>query len=203
MADAHALRELAFIYAFEGRYDLASDAISQARRLGPSNPYIIDMQAFVLLEQYRRTKEATLLRELDACIERLEEADARENTNFSRIRKGMREVFAHNHLDEMRVLFNSRSSLPLHAKFSLLDTLGAKGRWDQFEQLASELQANVKKNPLADIELARIRIIYFAFDGKISDAEHLLNRYRHKFTDYCIQFLQKQILDARARTGAK
>lgn len=203
MADAHCLREVAYIYAFDGRYELASQRIVEARRLAPSNPYIIDIEAFILLEQFRKSKDSALLSNLEFCIDRLESADQRERTNFSRIRKSMMDVFVNNQLDELRAIYADRSGLPVHAKLSLLDTLSSKGKSEQYEQLKDEVGRAIKssKNKLADIEFARIQIAHLAYNGKANDAEDILNRFRRKFTEQSVEALARLINSAKAQAS--
>ena len=203
MADAHCLREAAYIYAFDGRYELASQRIVEARKLVPSNPYIIDIEAFVLLERFRKTKDASLLSELDMCLDRLEDADKREGTNFSRIRKSMRDVFAYNQLDAIRLIYDDRSSLPIHAKLSLLDTLSSKGKDEQYEQLRDNIDRAVKstKNKLAEIEFSRIQITHLACKRQVASAEEILTRFRSKFTEPCVESLRRLIESAKAQAA--
>lgn len=205
MADAHCLREAAYIYAFDGRYELASQRIVEARRLAPSNPYIIDIESFILLEQFRKSKDTAFLSKFESCLERLESADEREGTNFSRIRRSMLDVFAYNQLDELRFIYNDRSSLPIHAKLSLLDTLSSKGKNDQYEQLFSEIDRAIRtsKNRLAEIEFARIQITHLAYIGLPKDAEGILNKFRQKFTEHCAESLARLIDRAKAQNSYK
>lgn len=203
MADAHCLREAAYIYAFDGRYELASQRIVEARKLVPSNPFIIDIEAFILLERFRKSKDAALLSELDMCLDRLEDADKREDTTFSRIRKSMRDVFAYNQLDAIRLIYNDRSSLPIHAKLSLLDTLSSKGKDEQYEQLREDIDRAIKstKNKLAEIEFARIQITHLAYKRQLPGAEEILSRFRSKFTEPCVESLRRLIESAKAQAA--
>ncbi|MGQ7956577.1 TIR domain-containing protein [Pseudomonas sp. SP16.1] len=205
MADAHCLREVAYIYAFDGRYELASQRIVEARRLAPSNPFIIDIEAFILLEKFRKSRDTALLSNLELCIERLESADKRERTNFSRIRKSMMDVFAYNHLDELRAIYGDRFSLPIHAKLSLLDTLSSKGKNDQYEQLRDEVDKAImsSKNKLAEIEFARIQISHLAYACQPKEAEGILNRFRRKFTEQCVESLTRLIDSAKAQSSTE
>lgn len=203
MADAHCLREAAYIYAFDGRYEEASKCIVEARRLAPSNPYIIDIEAFILLERFRKTKDSSLLSDLDMCVDRLEEADEREGTSFSRIRKSMRDVFVYNQIDAIRVVYADRSTLPIHAKLSLLETLSSKGKDELYEHLRGEIERAIRssKNRLAEIEFARIQITHLVYKSQFSTAEEILTRFRNKFTEPCVDSLRRLIDAGKAQAA--
>ncbi|WP_197520377.1 toll/interleukin-1 receptor domain-containing protein [Paraburkholderia tropica] len=203
MADAHCLREAAYIYAFDGRYDVASERVREARRLVPSNPYIVDMEAFVLLERFRKSKDSSLLSELDGCLDRLKDADDREGTHFYPIRKSMMDVFVHNQVDSVRQIYSRREKLSTHPKLALLDLLSTKGKNDQYDQLLSELEAALRSKPnrLAEIELAKIKVVHFSYAGKFQDAEDILRRFKNRLTDTCIEGLTRLIGSSKAQTA--
>ncbi|MFY1863367.1 toll/interleukin-1 receptor domain-containing protein [Achromobacter xylosoxidans] len=203
-ADAHCLREAAYIYAFDGRYDEASKCIGFAGKLAPANPYVVDIEAFILLERYRQTKDPELLSKIESCLERLEDADRREDTNFSSIRKSMRDVFVYNQIDAIRVVFNNRMALPIHAKLSLLDTLSSKGKGEQYGQLRGEIERSIRstKNRLAEIELARIEITHLAYESNTTDAEKILAKFRAKFTQPCVDALTRLINGSKAQAAS-
>lgn len=198
--DSHVCRELSYIYAFDGLLDEATSYIKQARQLAPSSPYIIDIEAFILIEKYRQRRDPQLLAELDECLERLAGADLREGKRFSQIRASMRDILSNDGTESLIRIYNNRKSLPIHAKISLLSALSTKGKLEQFSKLDSEIQDSLrsKANKLAEIELAKIRIIHFAHNNDLEEARQILQRYRRKFTDAGIDGLTRTIDSAKA-----
>ncbi|UVM45599.1 TIR domain-containing protein [Pseudomonas brassicacearum] len=204
-ADSHVCRELAYIHAFEGELDKAQDYIREARRLAPSNPYILDVEAFILLERYRARRDPLLLDELDNCIARLEEADIRENKKFSQIRISMRDILTNEGADSLRRIFAERSYLPVHAKISLLGILSTKGKTEQYTQLLAEIKEALRSKPnkMAEIELAKMQITHLAYNNQHGEAQSLLSRHRRKFTEHGANALTKLILEVQAVLSTK
>lgn len=201
--DSHSLREAAYIYAFDGRYDEASSCIEKAKKLAPSNPYILDIESLILLEKIRKFKDSSLISSLDESIDRLEDADSREGTSFSRIRKSMRDVLVHNDTNGIREIYNERERLPIHAKISLLEILSYKGKLDQYNTLNGELEKIIResKNRMAEIEINRIQIEQLSYNGKTRDAEEILRRIGNKLTDSSIENLRKVIESSKAQAS--
>lgn len=204
-ADSHVCRELAYIHAFEGELDKAQDYIREARRLAPSNPYIIDIETFILLERYRARRDPMILDELDNCISRLEEADARESKRFAQIRISMRDILTNEGADSLRKAFTDRRFLPLHAKISLLEILSTKGKSEQYAQLLGEIKEALRSKPnkMAEIELAKMQITHLAYNKQPGEAQTILSRHRRKFTENGANALAKLILEAQAVLSTK
>ncbi|WP_345956392.1 TIR domain-containing protein [Pseudomonas fulva] len=198
--DSHVCRELSYIYAFDGLLDEATNYVKQARQLAPSSPYIIDIEAFILIERYRQKRDPQLLSDLDECLERLAGADLRDGKKFSQIRSSMRDILTNDGTESLIRIYNNRTALPIHTKISLLSALSTKGKLEQFSRLNTEVQDALrnKANKLAEIELAKIRIIHFAHNNEIDEARQILQRYRRKFTDAGIEGLIRTIENARA-----
>ncbi len=199
--DSHCLREAAYIYSFDGRYEQASDCIERAKKLAPSNPYILDIESLIILEKIRKQKDTSLLSTLDESIDRLEDSDIKEGTNFSRIRKSMRDVLLHDDPNGIRSIYNDRRGLPIHAKISLLNMLSYKEKLEQYEQLKSELSQAIKdsKNKLAEIEVDRIQIEHLAYQNKTSEAERILKQIERKLTDDSVENLRRIITESKAQ----
>ena len=193
--DSHSLREIAYIYVFDNRIDEAYEITKELRKLSPTNPYSLDIEALVLLEKYKKTKDFKLIEEIESCLERLENADKREQTNFYPIRKSTYEVIAGNKIDSLRLTFQNRSKLPILSKISLLSLLSSKGKNEQYIELYTELSKLIasSKNKLAEIELAKTNITHNAYNGDKSSANEELKRYKIRFTDQCISELMRLI----------
>jgi len=201
--DGHANRELAYIYAFEGRFDLANKFIERAKQTVRVSPYVIDVEAYVLLEKYRIKKDAQLIREIDNCIERLEEADSREGRRFAPVRKSMRDILIDDRYETLQAVFSERSQLSIHPKVALLDLLSIKGKNDQYNTLLSEINGAVRasKNRLAEVEVAKIEIGHLAYNGRIPEAKEKLARWSHKLTVASVNLLSKIIESSEAYGG--
>ncbi|MGU1481438.1 TIR domain-containing protein [Pseudomonas aeruginosa] len=201
--DGHADRELAYIYAFEGRFDLANQFIERAKQTVRVSPYVIDVEAYVLLEKYRIKKDALLIREIDDCLERLEEADLREGRRFAPVRKSMRDILIDDRYETLRTVFNERSQLSIHPKVALLDLLSMKGKNDQYSTLLSEIHSALKstKNRLAEVEVAKIEIGHLAYNGRVPEAKEKLARWSHKLTEASVSLLNRTIDSSEAYGG--
>lgn len=194
-SDAHVHREIAYIYSFDGQYEDAIKQSKKALRLSPLSPYVLDVQVWALLRSYRETRNLALPEEIDACLDRLRESDLRENTNFFLIREKMREITVEQSDGALSAAFDGRKDLAIHVKISLLEILSEKGRNSGYDTLSEEISRFLKtaKNPLADIEFARVQIVHLSFIGKKDDAMTLLNRFRKKFTEHSEEKLLKLI----------
>lgn len=195
LADQHVYRELAYIYAFEGTYNEATRCISKAISLAQINSYILDVQAFVLIEMYRRAKGADLGVEIEGCLQKLSNADTREGTTFYQNRSSMWDIVGNGRGEILQQTFARRSSLPIHARTALLDLLSAKGKIGQYEELGKELARSIREtgNQLAEIEKARVDVRHLAMTGQTSDARILLGKYRNRFTAICCLNLEQEI----------
>jgi len=186
-ADSHVYREQAYIYTFEHSFDEAYTCITKAHELVFGNPYNFDILAMVLLERYKIEKRSVSIQAIDDCLDQLLSADEREGTNFHEVRSKMRDVIIENDLASLHDLFAKRRTLPLAAKVALLSMLSLKDKELQFNELRGELGKILreKKNPLAEIEIARIDIEHKCFRDQFADAEILLKKYNDRFTQKC------------------
>ncbi len=195
LADAHVYRELAYIYAFEGSHDKALDRVARALRLAPTNPYILDIQAFALLEKYKKKKTPALLDEVENCLRQLREASEDTIPGFYLIRQCVLDILINGDQSSLSAIFNDRHRLPIHAKITLLRLLSIKGKTVQFEQLKIELAKIVRdsQNKLAGIEFERVQIEHYGISEN-SEARKLakekLARYRNKLTQVCVDELE-------------
>lgn len=194
-SDAHLHREIAYICSFDGLFDEAIKHSKKALRLSPLSPYVLDVQVWALLRSYRETKNPVLPQEIEVCLDRLRDSDLRENTNFSGIREKMRDIVVEQSTGALAAAYDARKDLALHVKISLLEMLSEKGRNSAYDTLSEEISRHLKssRNPLADIEFARVQIVHLAHLGKKDDAMTLLNRFRKKFTEHSEQMLLKII----------
>lgn len=192
-ADAHVYRELAYVYAFERSFDDAQNCIRKALELSLGNPYILDIQAMVLLEQYRTERRASALQALEGCLDELELADKRGGTSFSNVRLKMKEVIVDNDLASLQDLFTSRSKLPIAAKVALLSMLSAKSKEVQFNELHAELKKAQKDRPnrLVEIEVARIEIEHKCNLNQFSESRIILERYKNALTAKAVEDLER------------
>lgn len=203
-ADSHVYRELAYIYAFERSFDEAQRCITKAHELAFGNPYILDVLAVVLLERYKTERRSVSIQDIDTCLDQLREADERDDTKFYDVRAKMREAILNDDLGSLHELFTRRRSLPLAAKVSLLSMLSLKDRDLQFNELRGELTKILreKRNPLAEIEIARIDIEHMCMKNHFSDAVALLFKYRDRFTQKCVEDLER-LLPAATKAPRK
>ncbi|MCG2584069.1 toll/interleukin-1 receptor domain-containing protein [Massilia sp. TS11] len=195
LADHHVYRELGYLYAFEGNYDLASRAIERAVKAAGVSPYVLDVQALVLLERYRREKGSDLADQIEACLHNLRSADIREGTRFHGSKAGMWKVIEHGDMAELQRIFTGRNNLPIQARILLLDILSNKGKDVQYTELLGEISKSIREssNKPAQIEVARVEIRHLAAHRRIQDARTLLNKYRQQFTEGCAQTLEGEI----------
>lgn len=193
--DAHVHREIAYIYSFDGKYDEAIEYSKRALKFSPLNSYVLDILVWALLRSYRENRDARLPAEIDLRLEQLQEADARDNTRFSFIRGQIRDIVIDHSTTALSMAFDERRPMPIPVKVSLLEMLSLKGKNSAYDSLSSEIERALRsaRNPLADIEFARVRIMHFAYNGKKEEAASLLNRYRTKFTEYYESVLRKEI----------
>jgi hypothetical protein len=192
-ADSHVYREQAYVYAFERSFDEAQRCITKAHELAFGNPYILDVLAVVLLERYKGERRSVSIQDIDVCLDQLREADERDDTKFYYVRAKMREAILNDDLSSLQELFAKRRSLPLAAKVSLLSMLSLKDKDLQFNELRGELAKILreKRNPLADIEIARIDIEHMCAKRQFADAEALLSKYRDRLTQKCVEDLER------------
>ncbi|WP_207282708.1 toll/interleukin-1 receptor domain-containing protein [Pseudomonas sp. FW300-N2F2] len=198
--DGHASRELAYIYAFEGRYELATKYIEKAKQTIRLSPYIIDVEAYIYLERYRNKKDASLIHEIDECLGRLEDADEREARHFAPVRKSMRDILVDDRYETLRSVFNTRSQLSVHPKVSLLELLSIKGKKDQYDTLLSELNSIIRQtgNKLAEVEVAKVEIAHLSSNGMCPAAREKLSRFSSRLTPTSVEHLTQLINSAEA-----
>lgn len=195
LADQHVYRELAYIYAFEGTYDEATRCISKAVSIAQINSYILDVQAFVLIERYRRAKGLDLASQIEDCLEKLMQADSRDGTHFYQNRSALWDIVGNGRSEILQQIFTKRNSLPIHARTALLDLLSAKGKNQQYEELGRDLSRAIREtgNQLAEIEKARVDVRHLAMTGQTNEARILLGKYRNRFTNICCSNLEQEI----------
>lgn len=201
-ADSHVYREQAYVYAFERSFDEAQRCITKAHELAFGNPYILDVLAVVLLERYKAERRSVSIHDIDACLDQLRDADERDDTKFYYVRAKMREAILNDDLGSLHELFTKRRSLPLAAKVSLLSMLSVKDKDLQFNELRGELTKILreKRNPLAEIEIARIDIEHMCAKSQFADAEVLLSKYREQFTQKSVEDLERLLPTATKST---
>lgn len=194
-ADSHVYRELAYVYAFERSFEKALSCVRKAHDLAFGNPYILDILAMILIDRYRSERNASLTNDIERCLDDLKLADEREGTNFHYARSKIRDVVIHNDVSSLGELFSNRKSLPISAKVSLLAMLSAKGKNHQYDELHQEINGAMKKerNPLVQLETARIDFEHQIDGRNFSSAESILGNYRARLTDQCIRDMERQL----------
>lgn len=194
-ADSHAYRELAYVYCFERNFEKAYICVTKAHNLAFGNPYVLDILAMVLLDRFKTERHGVSIADIDTCLDQLRDADQREGTNFFFARSKMRDVIVNNDLNSLSELFSIRRTLPIVAKVALLSMLSLKGKDLQYNELRDELRKAMreKRNPLADIELARIDVEHHCARGQFSEAAVILRAKKMHFTARCCEELERQI----------
>ena len=200
-ADTHVYRELAYIYAFERSFDEAYSCVKKAHDLAIGNPYILDILAMILLERYRAERRHTMIADIDICLGELRSADEREGTTFYFARSKMRDVIINNDLVSLNELFTNRKNLPISAKVALLSMLSLKDKDYQYNELHGELKRSIRdnRNPLAQIEIARIEFEHLVIKEQFAEAAKILAAHRQKFTELCCEQLARQLPSAHKR----
>lgn len=204
LSDAHVLRELAYINAFEGNYEKALDRVRRALKLTPMNAYTLDIKAFSLTEKYRQQKSPELLDEVEECLSELKTASSDSALRFHLVRKCVLDILINDDQESLNRVYSGRQQLPIHAKISLLRLLSIKGKTVQFNQLRTEIEKIVHdtNNRLANIEFERVQIEHYAMGGSkesITTAREKLRRFQMKLTQTCVTELDSLIKFGEAK----
>ena len=194
-ADSHVYRELAYVYAFERSFDKALSCVRKAHNLAIGNPYILDILGMILIDRYRSERATLLAGDIEVCLDDLKKADEREGTSFYYARSKIRDVVIHNDVSSLSELFANRRLLPISAKTSLLGMLSAKGKNHQYDELHQEIKNVIRneRNPLVQLEIARIDFEHEIDRGNYSAAESILDNFRVFLTDRCVQNMERQL----------
>lgn len=194
-ADSHVYRELAYVYAFERSFDKARVCVKRAHELAFGNPYVLDILAMILIDQFKTERQAYLIRDIEACLDDLLSADMREKTNFYHTRSKIRDVVIHNDIGSLEDLFATRKSLPIAARTSLLAMLSLKGKNHQYDELHNELRLalRTKRNPVVQLEIDRIDFEHAVDNNNYTKASEILAGCRSMLTARCVQDMERQL----------
>ncbi|MBU0653807.1 MAG: hypothetical protein KJ914_01610 [Gammaproteobacteria bacterium] len=88
------------------------------------------------------------------------------------------------------------------AKLALLDMLSIKGKDHQYDELLEELKKTLRdrKNPIVEVEMARIEIEHLSLKKQYKDSARILGRYQSKFTEKCCEQLIRNIPESFIRS---
>lgn len=194
--DSHACRELSYIFAFDRDYEKATHFIKIARELAFDNPYILDTQAMILLNRFKKEKARNLINDIDECLDMLRESDERNGTFFYRTRSRIRDVIVDGKNSTLESMYKDRQGLPIAARLALLDLLSIKGKNLQYDELHHEISDELrkKKNNIALVELVRTNIEHLCYTDQAKIAKGELQKYRDRFTSVTLSQLDRLVV---------